>query len=86
MQPTYGELFLQNQALMQQVQILTQQLKEAFAEIKTLKAKVKELEEKLNTNSSNSSKAPSQDPFRLPQATVFRARALTRARARIPTP
>ena len=65
MQPTYEELFLQNQALMQQVQILTQQLKEAFAEIKTLKAKVKELEEKLNTNSSNSSKAPSQDPFRL---------------------
>lgn len=29
-----------------------------------LKAKVQELEEKLNTNSSNSSKPPSQDPFR----------------------
>ncbi len=71
MQPTYEELFSQNQALIEQVKILTQQnqaltlqLKEAFAEIKTLKIKVKELEEKLNTNSSNSSKAPSQDPFR----------------------
>ena len=64
MQPTYEELLSHNQALMQQVQILTQQLKEALAEIRTLKAKVKELEEKLNTNSSNSSKAPSQDPFR----------------------
>lgn len=57
MKPTYEELFEQNQALLQK-------LNEALAEIETLKAKVKELEEKLNTNSSNSSKPPSQDPFR----------------------
>lgn len=50
MQPTYEELF--------------QQLKEALDEIQTLKAKIKELEDKLNTNSSNSSQPPSQDPFR----------------------
>ena len=31
---------------------------------KALETKVKELEEKLNTNSRNSSKPPSQDPFR----------------------
>jgi transposase len=64
MHPTYEELFSQNQ-------ILIQQLKEALLEIQALKAenqalktKIKELEEKLNTNSSNSSKPPSQDPFR----------------------
>jgi len=57
MKPTYEELFSQNQ-------ILAQQLKEALAEIQTLKAEIKELKEKLNTNSSNSSKPPSQDPFR----------------------
>ena len=57
MQPTYEELFTQ-------IKILTQQLQEALTEIKVLRVKVKELEEKLNTNSSNSSKAPSQDPFR----------------------
>jgi len=64
MQLSYEELFIQVRILTQQNQALTQQLQEAFAEIKTLRAKVKELEEKLNTNSSNSSKAPSQDPFR----------------------
>ena len=64
MQPTYEELFTQIKVLTQQNKVLTQQLQEALTEIKTLKVKVKELEEKLNTNSSNSSKAPSQDPFR----------------------
>jgi transposase len=71
MQPTYEQLFSQNQALIQQnqaltlqVQTLTQQLNEALAEIQTLRAEVKDLKEKLNTNSSNSSKPPSQDPFR----------------------
>jgi transposase len=34
------------------------------AENRQLKAKIQELEEKLKTNSSNSSKPPSQDPFR----------------------
>jgi transposase len=64
MQPTYQELFAQNQTL-------AQMLKEAFAEIQILKAEIKDLKteikdlkEKLNTNSSNSSKPPSQDPFR----------------------
>ena len=50
MKPTYEELF--------------QQLKEALAEIQLLKAEIKELKDKLNTNSSNSSQPPSQDPFR----------------------
>ncbi len=59
MQPTYEELFAQNQ-------ILIQQLNAALLEIKELKAKVKELEEKLNTNSTNSSIPPSQDRFRQP--------------------
>lgn len=34
------------------------------AENEALKNRVKELEEKLNTNSHNSSKSPSQDPYR----------------------
>ena len=54
MHPTFEELLIQ-------VKILTQHLEEALTENKTLRAKVKELEEKLNTNSSNSSKAPSQE-------------------------
>jgi transposase len=57
MQPTYEELFIQNQ-------ILIKKLDEALNEIQQLKCRVKELEDKLNTNSSNSSKPPSQDPFR----------------------
>ena len=60
MQLTNEELLLQNQ-------ILSQQLKEALAEIQALKAEINELKEKLNTNSSNSSKPPSQDPFRAPR-------------------
>lgn len=60
MQPTYEELFAQNQ-------ILIQQLKEALAEIKELKAEIQDLKDKLNTNSSNSSRPPSQDPFRYPR-------------------
>jgi len=57
MQPTYEELFAQNQGLIKQ-------LNEALLEIHQLKAEVKDLKDKLNTNSSNSSKPPSQDPFR----------------------
>lgn len=67
MQPTYDELF-------SQIQALTQQLKEVSIENQALKAEnqafiaeIKELKEKLNTNSSNSSKPPSQDPFRKPR-------------------
>lgn len=75
MQVTYEELFAQNQTLIQQlreahaeIQILKAEIKdlrEAHAEvIQTLKTEIKDLKEKLNTNSSNSSKPPSQDPFR----------------------
>jgi transposase len=48
----------------QRCQELEKLLMKAFAEIEFLKKRVKELEDKLNTNSSNSSKPPSQDPFR----------------------
>lgn len=57
MLPTYEELFAQNQ-------ILIKRLDEALAKIQQLESKIKDLEDKLNTNSSNSSKSPSQDPFR----------------------
>ena len=57
MQLTYEELFAQNQALIRQ-------LNEALLEIRELRAEVQDLKDKLNTNSFNSSKPPSQDPFR----------------------
>ena len=56
MQPTYQEIFAQNQ-------ILIKRLDEALVKIQQLESKIKDLEDKLNTNSSNSSKSPSQDPF-----------------------
>jgi transposase len=70
-QLTYEQLLEQNQ-------ILIQQLQEALEEIRLLKIEnqklrdenqqlkdeIAELKEKLGTNSSNSSKPPSQDPFR----------------------
>ena len=37
---------------------------ELLEEVTALKAEIKELREKLNSNSNNSSKPPSQDPFR----------------------
>ncbi len=45
-------------------QELEKLLMQALARIEFLEKRVKELEDKLNTNSSNSSKPPSQDPFR----------------------
>lgn len=54
MKPDYEALFAQSQTIILQ-------LKE---EIQQLKAEIKDLKDKLNTNSSNSSKSPSQDPFR----------------------
>lgn len=57
MQPTYDEILAQNQKLTHQIEILANQLKEALQ-------RIKELEEKLNSNSSNGSTPPSQDPFR----------------------
>ncbi len=72
MQSTYDELLSQNQ-------ILIQQLKDALVEIQQLRienqqlrlenqqlrVEIEALKEKLNTDSSNSSKPPSQDPFRV---------------------
>jgi len=71
MKATYEQLYaltqdqarhIQDQA--QQIQVLTQQLQAALTEIKVLKAEIRDLKDRLNTNSSNSSKPPSQDPFR----------------------
>lgn len=71
MKPTYEELFAQNQILIQQlkealleVQLLRAENQQLKTEIQQLKGEIKDLKDKLNTNSSNSSKPPSQDPFR----------------------
>lgn len=64
MKLTFEEIFAQNQILIQQLIAENQLLK---AENQLLKAEIKDLKEKLNTNSSNSSKPPSQDPFRTPK-------------------
>ena len=75
MQPTYEELFAQNQVLIKQLKeenwLLKEEnrlLKEENQQLKTgireLRAEVLDLKDKLNTNSSNSSQSPSQDPFR----------------------
>ena len=55
--PTYEEL-------VSLIQNLNLQLKEALLTIEKLNADIVELKEKLNTNSSNSSIPPSQDPNR----------------------
>lgn len=67
---SYEELLKQHQILIEQHQILQQQYQTLFQqhqaalrEIQVLKAEIVDLKEKLNTNSSNSSKAPSQDPL-----------------------
>ena len=52
------------QKLIVEIGILREENTALRAENKALRAKVQELEEKLNTNSSNSSKSPSQDPYR----------------------
>jgi transposase len=57
MLPSYEEL-------QTQVILLTQQLKQVLAENQALKTEIRELKEKLNTNSTNSSTPPSQDPFK----------------------
>jgi transposase len=64
---TYEQLYSLTQAQAQQIQILTQQLQAALAEVKALKEEIRDLKDQLNTNSSNSSKPPSQDPFRKKQ-------------------
>ncbi len=55
--PKCQELLVENKAL-------KDLLKHALDRIEFLEKRVKDLEDKLNTNSSNSSKPPSQDPFR----------------------
>lgn len=57
MQVTYDELLLLNAEL----RVQNAQLQ---AQIEILQAEIRDLKEKLNTNSSNSSKPPSQDPYR----------------------
>lgn len=60
----YFQLLDRLTSLESEVKALRQENQELRLENKALKAKVKELEDKLNTNSRNSSKPPSQDPFR----------------------
>ena len=67
MQPTYEELFAQNQILIQHIKEALLENQQLKVEINELKKKVRDLEEKLNTNSSNSSKPSSQDPYRKPK-------------------
>lgn len=61
------QLRFENQHLRLENQQLQERCKQLEAEVAILKTQVKELLEKLNTNSSNSSKPPSQDPFRKPR-------------------
>jgi len=46
------------------IQQLEERLAQALQENQQLKLRIEELEEKLKTNSKNSSKPPSQDPYR----------------------
>ena len=92
MQPTYEELFAQNQVLIKQLneallefrqlkeenwlvkeenwllkeenRLLGEENQQLKTGIRELRAEVLDLKDKLNTNSSNSSQSPSQDPFR----------------------
>lgn len=67
MMPPYENLILEVAELKR---LLSEALSEnqiLKAENQSLRAEIKELKEKLNTNSSNSSKSPSQDPFRKPK-------------------
>jgi transposase len=64
MKATYEQLYALTQDQARHIQVLTQQLQAALTEIKVLKAEIRDLKDRLNTNSSNSSKPPSQDPFR----------------------
>lgn len=67
MLPIYEELFAQNQILIQQLKEVLLENQQLKSEINELKKKVRDLEEKLNTNSSNSSKPSSQDPYKKPK-------------------
>ena len=92
MQPTYEELFAQNQVLIKQLneallefrqlkeenwlvkeenwllkeenRLLGEENQQLKTGIRELRAEILDLKDKLNTNSSNSSQSPSQDPFR----------------------
>ena len=64
MQPTYQELFAQDQILIKRLDEALVKIEQLEFTNKALQSKIKDLEDKLNTNSSNSSKSPSQDPFR----------------------
>jgi len=59
-----SETCLKCQELLVENKTLKNLLKQALDKIEFLEKRVNDLEDKLNTNSSNSSKPPSQDPFR----------------------
>jgi transposase len=67
MLPTYSELARLLKEALAEIETLKEEHKALLKENQALKTKIKELEEKLNTNCSNSSKPPSQDPFRAPR-------------------
>lgn len=64
MKPTYSELVQLLKEALADIEILKRENQALREENQVLKTEIKELKEKLNTNSSNSSKPPSQDPFR----------------------
>jgi transposase len=64
MHPAYEQLFLQKRALVQQNQALAQENRTLKLQLQEALTEIRDLKDKLNTDSSNSSKPPSQDPFR----------------------
>lgn len=64
---TFEDLLQKYQNLLLEYQQIKQELMQALTTIEVLKKEVSELKDKLNTNSSNSSKPPSQDPYRSPK-------------------
>lgn len=64
LQQQFQILFQQHQEALQEIQLLKAENQQLKVENQQLKAEIGNLREKLNANSSNSSKPPSQDPFR----------------------
>jgi hypothetical protein len=66
--------FATNHSLLEQNLRQSEEIRRLSEENKKLGIRVLELEERLNTNSSNSSKAPSQDSFRKPKHSLSSGR------------